>query len=123
MLPSFYYHAVFWIIGITFVSSFAMTLSRVSGSTRFFEAIYIIVAGDHPVILKDTQGEEITLSLREDAKQIGTLEKQSLNINLQPQNGFINVNEPSKLIVGIPCEWVGNVDVTVESGTDRSLQK
>ncbi len=42
VILSHYSHAVFWIIGITFVTSFAMTLSRVSGSTRFFEAAYIV---------------------------------------------------------------------------------
>lgn len=79
-----------------------------------------IDVGDHPIVLEDAQGEEITLSLSEDVKQIGTIEEQSLKIKLQPQSGIINIKEPSKLVIGIPGEWNGSVDVTSKAGTAQA---
>lgn len=80
----------------------------------------IIDAGDHPVLLVDAPGEEITLSLGEEVKQIGMIEEQSLKIKLPPQSGIINIIKPSKLVVGIPDDWNGSVDVTSESGTAQA---
>lgn len=43
IILSLYSQAIFWMIGIVFVSSLAMTLGRASGNTRFFEAVYIVL--------------------------------------------------------------------------------
>ncbi len=43
ILLSRYTNIAFWLIGILFVSSVAMTLGRLSKTSRFFEAVYIIL--------------------------------------------------------------------------------
>lgn len=80
----------------------------------------IINAGDHPVVLEDTQEKEIVLSLSEGVKEIGKVEEQTLKIQLLPPSGIINIKEPSKLVVGIPSEWNGSVDVISEAGTAQA---
>jgi hypothetical protein len=40
---SLYTNVAFWLIGVLFVSSIAMTLGRLSKTSRFFEAVYIML--------------------------------------------------------------------------------
>lgn len=76
----------------------------------------IIEAGDHPVLLQSTEAEEITISLNNCNKKIDIVENQTLKLQPPAAKAGINLKKPSVLVVVIPKDWQGSVDIGSEAG-------